>query len=57
MGNWFKLNEKVAAALITLVVLVIAGPYLKAQGIDIGGSMQGALAILAAYMTPTGGGQ
>lgn len=54
MSNWLNLHQKVAAALIVAVVLIVAGPYLKSQGIDLSGNWQTVLAILAAYMAPAG---
>ena len=54
VNNWLVLHQKVAAALIVAVVLIVAGPYLKAQGIDLSGNWQTVLAILAAYMAPGG---
>ena len=54
MSNWLVLHQKVAAALIVAVVLIVAGPYLKTNGIDLSGNWQTVLAILAAYMAPGG---
>lgn len=47
-----NLHPKVAAALITMGVLIVAGPYLKTMGVDITGNWQTMLAVLAAYMAP-----
>jgi hypothetical protein len=52
MSNWFNLNPKIAAGLIVAAVIIVAGPQLKASGIDVTGNWQTLLALLAGYLVP-----